>query len=80
MIKDRLVFGTKSQKAREKLAYEDKLTFEKAIQICQSLQYSAEQLKHMGQPENPSEAVYYVSKGDNRRNRSSAGSRDDSPR
>ena len=58
MIRDRLEFDTNSQKDREKLVNEDKLTLEKAIQICQSLQYSAEQLKHMGQSENPSEAVH----------------------
>eukprot|EP00105_Crassostrea_gigas_P044027 XP_019928175.1 PREDICTED: uncharacterized protein K02A2.6-like [Crassostrea gigas] len=48
MIRDRIVFGTSSQKVREKLIAEgEKLTLEKAIQIAQSHEYSQEQLKTM---------------------------------
>lgn len=48
MIRDRIVFGTSSQKVREKLIAEgEKLTIEKAIQIAQSHEYSQEQLKTM---------------------------------
>lgn len=48
MIRDRIVFGTSSQKVREKLIAEgDTLTLEKAIQIAQSHEYSQEQLKTM---------------------------------
>lgn len=48
MIRGRIVFGTSSQKVREKLIAEgEKLTVEKAIQIAQSHEYSQEQLKTM---------------------------------
>ena len=49
MIRDRIVFGTASEKVREKLINEgEKLTLDKAIQIAQSYEYSQEQLKSMG--------------------------------
>lgn len=50
MIRDRLIFGIKSQKTREKLltVWED-LTLDRAVQICQSYQYmyAQEQLRTM---------------------------------
>lgn len=50
MIRDRLVFGVKSQKIREKLINEgDKLTLDRAIQIFQSFEYAQEQLREMNQ-------------------------------
>ena len=49
MIRDRIVFGTSSDKVREKLINEgEKLTLDKAIQIAQSYEYSQQQLKSMG--------------------------------
>ena len=49
MIRDRIVFGTSSDKVREKLINEgEKLTLDKAIQIAQSYEYSQHQLKSMG--------------------------------
>ncbi|XP_062583207.1 uncharacterized protein K02A2.6-like [Saccostrea cucullata] len=52
MIRDRIVFGTSSQKVREKLIAEgEKLTLEKAIQIAQSYEYSQQQLKTMSSQE-----------------------------
>ncbi len=51
MIRDRIVFGIKSQKVRERLITEgDKLTLDKATQICQSIEYAQEQLRTMNQP------------------------------
>jgi len=48
MIRDRLVFGVKSQKIREKLLTEGaELKLEKAVQICQTYEYAQEQLKTM---------------------------------
>ena len=48
MIRDRIVFGVKSPKIREKLINEGKkLSLEKAIQICQSFEYAQEQLREM---------------------------------
>ncbi len=50
MIRDRIVFGIKSQKVRERLITEgDKLTLDKATQICQSIEYAQEQLRTMNQ-------------------------------
>ena len=41
MIRDRLVFGIKSQKIREKLlTVGENLTLAKAVQICQSYEYA----------------------------------------
>ena len=52
MIRDRIVFGTSSERVREKLINEgDKLTLEKAIQIAQTYEYSQQQLKTMSQQE-----------------------------
>ncbi|XP_053403234.1 uncharacterized protein K02A2.6-like [Mercenaria mercenaria] len=46
MIRDRIVFGTNSAKAREKLINEgEKLTLDKTISIMQNLEYCQEQLK-----------------------------------
>ena len=69
MIRDRIVFGTSSQKVREKLITEgEKLTLDKAIQIAQSYEYSQEQLKTMSAQE---AAVHHVSRREsNRPNRS----------
>lgn len=48
MIRDRLVFGIKSQKMREKLlTVGEDLTLARAVQICQSYEYAQEQLKTM---------------------------------
>ena len=48
MIRDRLVFGVKSPKIREKLiSAGDDLTLDKAIEICQSFEYTQEQLREM---------------------------------
>ena len=48
MIRDRIVFGIKSHKIREKLINEgDKLTLNKAVQICQSFEYAQAQLREM---------------------------------
>lgn len=48
MIRDRIVFGTNSQKVKEILLNEgDTLTLEKAIQIAQTHEYNQEQLKRM---------------------------------
>lgn len=48
MIRDRLVFGVKSQKIREKLlTVGEDLTLAKAVQICQSYEYAQEQLRTM---------------------------------
>ena len=50
MIRDRIVFGVASGKTREKLINEgEKLTLDKAIQICQNVQYAQEQLRMMSQ-------------------------------
>ncbi len=58
MIRDRLVFGVKSQKIREKLINEgDKLTLDRAIQICQSFEYAQEQLREMNQAASSVNAV-----------------------
>jgi hypothetical protein len=52
MICDRIVFGTSSERVREKLLNEgDKLTLDKAIQIAQTHEYSQQQLKIMSQQE-----------------------------
>ncbi|XP_021368026.1 uncharacterized protein K02A2.6-like, partial [Mizuhopecten yessoensis] len=52
MIRDRIVFGTSSDKVREKLINEgEKLTLDKAIQVAQSYEYSQQQLKSMTQQE-----------------------------
>ena len=52
MIRDRIVFGTSSERVREKLINEgDKLTLEKAVQIAQTYEYSQQQLKTMSQQE-----------------------------
>lgn len=49
MIRDRIVFGTNSHKAKERLINEgDTLTLDKAIQIAQTYEYSQEQLRTMG--------------------------------
>lgn len=62
MIRGRIVFGTSSQKVREKLIAEgEKLTVEKAIQIAQSHEYSQEQLKTMSGQE-----IHAVSHSHNR--------------
>ena len=48
MIRDRIVFGTSSSQVREKLINQgDKLTLDKAIQICQTYAYTKEQLNTM---------------------------------
>ena len=50
MIRDRIVFGTSSERVREKLINEgDKLTLDKAIQIAQTHEYPQQQLKTMSQ-------------------------------
>ena len=52
MIRDRIVFGTSSERVREKLINEgDKLTLEKAVQIAQTYECSQQQLKTMSQQE-----------------------------
>ena len=51
MIRDRIVFGVKHQKVRERLINEgSKLTMDKAIEICQNYEYAQEQLKSMSEP------------------------------
>ena len=48
MIRDRLVFGMRSQDIRKKLlTVRADLTLEKAVQICQTYEYAQEQLKTM---------------------------------
>ena len=48
MIRDRIVFGISSRKLREKLINEgEKLTLDRAVSICQSYEYSQQQLKAM---------------------------------
>ena len=48
MLRDRIVFGTNSNKIREKIINQGKdLTLVKAIQICQNYEYSREQMKEM---------------------------------
>jgi hypothetical protein len=50
MVCYRIVFGTSSERVREKLINEgDKLTLDKAIQIVQTHEYSQQQLKTMSQ-------------------------------
>ena len=57
LIRDRIVFGVKSQKIRERLITEgEKLTLSKAVEICMSYEYAQEQLRSM-QPRAAAEAV-----------------------
>lgn len=50
IIRDRILFGMTSGKTREKLINEgEKLALDKAIQICQNVQYAQEQLPTMSQ-------------------------------
>ena len=50
MLRDRIVFGTNSTKAREKLINVGaELTYDKAVQIAQSCEYSPKQLKSMAE-------------------------------
>ena len=61
MIRDRIVFGVKSQKVREKLINEgEKLTMDKAIEICQNFEYAQEQLKSMSEPSTAAVSVHAV--------------------
>ena len=61
MIRDRIVFGTSSQKVREKLITEgEKLTLTKAVQIAQSHEYSQQQLKTMSAGQGPGQEVHAI--------------------
>ena len=52
MIRDRIVFGTNSNKIREKLIEKgEALTLPMAIQICQNFEYAKEQMKLMAKEE-----------------------------
>ncbi|XP_053394473.1 uncharacterized protein LOC128555628 [Mercenaria mercenaria] len=48
LIRDRIVFGVKSSKIREKLlTVGEKLTLAKAVDICQTVEYAQEQMNNM---------------------------------
>nr|XP_029724122.1 uncharacterized protein K02A2.6-like [Aedes albopictus] len=47
LLKDKIVLGISSQKVREKLLSDPKLTLEKAIQICKASEKTTETLKEM---------------------------------
>lgn len=67
MIRDRIVFGVKSAKIREKLINEgENLTLEKAVQIGQNIEYSCEQLKTMNAAASEVHAVATGSRGTTR--------------
>ncbi|KAL4227746.1 hypothetical protein ACF0H5_013182 [Mactra antiquata] len=47
MIRDRILLGIGSQKMRKLINEGNKLTLEKCVQICQSVEYAQEQLFEM---------------------------------
>ncbi|MCG7876437.1 MAG: RNase H-like domain-containing protein [Candidatus Thiodiazotropha endolucinida] len=58
LIRDRIVCGTNSEKVKERLLREDKLTLEKAISICRADEESKRQIQKMN--EDQENAVHYV--------------------
>lgn len=63
MIRDRLVFGVRSHKIREKLlTVGADLTLQKAVEICQSYEYAQEQLRSMHPQGAASSTVAHVKK------------------
>ncbi|XP_053383662.1 uncharacterized protein LOC128549912 [Mercenaria mercenaria] len=59
LIRDRIVFGVKSSKIREKLlTVGEKLTLAKAVDICQTVEYAQEQMNNMQE----SSSINYVRK------------------
>ena len=61
MIRDRLVFGVRAQKVRERLINEgEKLTMDKAIEISQNFEYSQQQLKSMSESSTAAVSVHAV--------------------
>ena len=64
MIRDTIVFGTNSQKVREKLINEGaKLTLAKAIEIARNYESAREQLRSMGKQEEVVHGIQGHSKG-----------------
>lgn len=51
LLKDKIVFGVKSDVVREKLLNEDNLDLQKAIVICRSSEQTSKQLKEIQKPE-----------------------------
>ncbi|KAL1378982.1 hypothetical protein pipiens_015233 [Culex pipiens pipiens] len=57
LLKDKIVLGIRSQKVREKLLSDPKLTLEKAIQICRSSEKTTETLHQMSSETKSCDAV-----------------------
>lgn len=57
LLKDKIVLGIRSQKVREKLLSDPKLTLDKAIQICRSSEQTTETLNQMGSDAKNCDAV-----------------------
>ena len=61
MLRDRIVFGTNCQKAKERLIIEgDTLALEKTMQIAQTHEYSEEQLRRMNNAPTTTAEVHAV--------------------
>lgn len=51
LLKDKIIFGIRSEQVREKLLIEEKLDLDKAITICKSSEQATKQLLELGQGE-----------------------------